>query len=155
MADRTNVDGTTELIELACASPSLCVALDVDGNLLASTDPTGGASSWVRANIDPLMNSDGFNHGYGFQGLACPSAWLRVAVDGYGKVLSSSDPIDPSSWVVTGHIPAPVVQIPPRRCDTTLARTALGGGTSISIVPINILSCPSRVLLCHPSVDHK
>ncbi len=150
---RTNVDGTTELIELACASPSLCVALDVDGNLLASTDPTGGASSWVRAKIDPLMNNYGFDHGYGFDGLACPSASLCVAVDGYGHVLASSDPIDPSSWAVTGQIPKGVVKVTTSvRRDRLLGRTALGGGTSITIVPQDVLSCPSTSFCAIPAL---
>lgn len=35
-----------------CPSRALCVATDGSGNVLTSTDPAGGASTWTPAHID-------------------------------------------------------------------------------------------------------
>ena len=37
---------------LSCPSVSLCIASDTDGNILTSTDPTGGANAWTSAAVD-------------------------------------------------------------------------------------------------------
>src|SRR2546426_7399445 len=42
---RTNV-----LTVVSCPGASLCVAMDVYGNVLTSTDPTAGAAAWTEAD---------------------------------------------------------------------------------------------------------
>src|SRR5208283_1338069 len=37
---------------VACASTSLCVAVDNGGKVATSTNPTGGASAWSLASVD-------------------------------------------------------------------------------------------------------
>src|SRR5947209_8203969 len=37
---------TEPVYDVQCPSTSLCVAVDDQGNLLASTDPSGGPGSW-------------------------------------------------------------------------------------------------------------
>jgi hypothetical protein len=37
---------------VSCPSVSLCVAGDQNGNVLTSTDPTGGANAWTIVPVD-------------------------------------------------------------------------------------------------------
>jgi hypothetical protein len=71
------------LTALTCRSASLCLATDDRGDVLASTDPAGGAAAWSLAQVD------GAN---GLTGVSCASPSLCVAVDGAGEVLTSTDP---------------------------------------------------------------
>ena len=66
-------------------SPSgwLCVAVDSDGNVVTSTNPTGGTSAWKMAN------PDGTNF---LTAVSCPTASECVAVDGSGNTLISTNP---------------------------------------------------------------
>ena len=59
----------------------MCVAVDEDGNVLASRDPSGGASAWHATH---LQNDR-------FTGISCPSTTLCVAsvVDGFRDQLPS------------------------------------------------------------------
>ena len=41
------------LDSVSCPTSSLCVAVDTNGNAITSTDPTGGASAWTVAQVDP------------------------------------------------------------------------------------------------------
>lgn len=47
--------GYVGLAGISCASPQLCVAVDnsPNGEVMVSTDPTGGARTWHRATIAP------------------------------------------------------------------------------------------------------
>ena len=45
-------DGAGTSDAVSCPSVSLCVAGDENGNILTSTDPTGGASAWTKSQID-------------------------------------------------------------------------------------------------------
>ena len=76
---------------VSCASNALClVANTYDGNVWVSTNPTGGASAWRSVLIDPVN---------GLIGIACPSAYLCVAIDDVGNVVTSTTPTgDASSW---------------------------------------------------------
>ena len=65
----TRVD-TTSLHEISCPSASLCVAVDDVGNLVTSTDPSGGAGAW----------STPVSIGGGLSAVACPSTTLCVAL---------------------------------------------------------------------------
>ena len=65
---------------LSCPSASLCIAGDAAGNILRSTNPTGGAKAWGIAG--PLSAES-------ILGVSCPSASLCVAV-GAGNVITST-----------------------------------------------------------------
>src|ERR1019366_9950291 len=56
----------------SCPSSGLCVAVDNRGNLVTSSNPTGGAAAWTVTDVD------GSN---GLDGVSCPSSGLCVAVD--------------------------------------------------------------------------
>jgi hypothetical protein len=104
---------------LACPSISLCVAVDNDGRVLSSTDPSGGARRWQSDDVD-ASNS--------FTALSCPSASVCVAVDGVGNAAATGDPAGPASaWTVA-------------RVDSSITEPSpYGGGPGL----LRGVSCPS------------
>ena len=65
----------------SCPSSGLCVAVDNRGNLVTSSNPTGGAAAWTVTDVD------GSN---GLDGVSCPSSGLCVAVDQSGDVVTGA-----------------------------------------------------------------
>ena len=78
--------GSYGVFSLACPSSALCVA-GTSGDLLVSTDPSGGASAWVPSAAPPQR--PGF--GAAVHGIACPTVSLCVAVSS-NAVLTSTNP---------------------------------------------------------------
>ncbi len=79
-------------VKTSCPSSSLCVAVDGNGNVVTSTDPTGGSSKWTAVTIDNFALND----------VSCASTTLCVAVDKNGNVLTSTDPTGGAGeWAVT------------------------------------------------------
>lgn len=77
---------------VSCPSTSLCVAVDNNGDVVTSTNPTGGAADWTVTYLEPAA----------LTGLSCPTSGLCVAVDQAGNVITSSDPTGgPAAWTVT------------------------------------------------------
>ncbi len=68
---------------LACTAAPLCVAVTGLGVIETSTDPTGGASAWAAAEIDP---------GTRIYDVSCVAVELCVAVDELGGIVSSTNP---------------------------------------------------------------
>lgn len=63
------------------ATVSLCVAVDNEGNILSSTNPTGAGSAWSFVNvISPYGSADG--SGNAMNGISCPTEGLCVAAAG-------------------------------------------------------------------------
>lgn len=86
------------LVGVSCASGSLCVAIDTAGNVISSSNPTGGKSAWSGAS--PYSSVPG---AYSFNGVACPSVSLCVAVDGYaGEVVTWNPTVSPSTRTPAG-----------------------------------------------------
>ena len=86
---------------MSCPSISLCVAVDVFGNVITSTDPTGGKRAWKIVNIDGEL-------GY-LSSVSCPSVSLCVAFDWSGNVLTSTDPTGGKrAWRIT-HVYRPML----------------------------------------------
>lgn len=80
---------------VSCPSASLCVAVDVDGDVLVSTDPAGGAETWVRSKVSEDLDA-----------VSCPSVSLCVAV-GYKVIATSTDPTGGSAaWSTTKVYPS-------------------------------------------------
>jgi hypothetical protein len=69
---------------VSCPSDSFCVAVDGTGDVVLSTDPTGGGSAWSVVNVDG---------GTKLTSVSCASESLCVAVDAAGNALSSTDPL--------------------------------------------------------------
>src|SRR5450759_3512373 len=85
------------LAGVSCPTSGLCVAVDWSGNVVTSSNPTGGAAAWTVTNVD------GTNI---LTGVSCPSSGLCVAVDLGGNVVTSSNPTGgAAAWTVT-HVDA-------------------------------------------------
>lgn len=83
----------------SCPTATECLIAASGGWVLATTDPTGGSSTWHgTARID---------NGQDLASIACPSASLCVVVDKNDNAFSSTDPTGPpSAWkriAVKGH----------------------------------------------------
>jgi hypothetical protein len=90
---------TQPLFAVSCPSTSLCVATDLNGNVLTSTNPTGGATAWTLASADP---GEPLGPPSDLRSVSCPYSTLCVAVDGRGNVVTSTDPTGgASAWTVT------------------------------------------------------
>jgi hypothetical protein len=79
---------------IACPSVSLCVAVDGNGYVLTSTDPSAGAPAWTVAPVDVTPGQ------YNALGpLSCPSVSLCVAADFTGNMIVSTRPMGgTSTW---------------------------------------------------------
>lgn len=75
---------------VSCASESFCAVADDRGNVLVSTEPTGGIAAWTKVPLDAeaVENETSFN----FLDVSCPSASFCAAIDDIGNVFTSTDP---------------------------------------------------------------
>jgi hypothetical protein len=87
------VDTTSGLDSVSCASASLCVEGDALGYVVTSADPTGGTSAWSPG---PDVDSDNG----GLYGLSCTSSpsLLCAAADEFGDIVTSTNPTGASAW---------------------------------------------------------
>src|SRR4029453_10415951 len=74
---------SSDFQDVSCPSPSLCVAVDGDGNVVSSTQPTASASAW---KVTRVPGRPRFGH------ISCPSRSLCVAVGANGVVATSRHP---------------------------------------------------------------
>jgi List-Bact-rpt repeat protein len=99
--------GPDAFASVSCPSATLCVGAGLESaaagsvaaaEVLASTNPTGGASAWTAAEVDP---------GQDVQAVSCISTTLCYAFDTAGNLLTSGDPQDgPSAWTLVGGVDA-------------------------------------------------
>ncbi|HVR05870.1 MAG TPA: hypothetical protein VMS02_07490, partial [Solirubrobacteraceae bacterium] len=100
-----SVIDTHPVNRLTCPSASLCVGLDDTGDVVTSTDPTGGPSAWALAKVDnqpepPYTDPNALND------VSCPqpTGSLCVAV-GEGGIFTSTNPTGGTgAWVHLGGI---------------------------------------------------
>lgn len=97
-----------QLDALSCPSVSFCVAGDWEGDVVTSTDPTGGSSAWTASYVDP--DEEGV-HGGSIQApvsnISCASTSLCAASDGTGGLVTSSNPAGgTSAWQRSRAVPA-------------------------------------------------
>ena len=92
---------------VSCASASLCVAVDDAGDVVTSTDPTGGPSAWRVTNVAP-GTANPFPGGI-YAAVSCPSRSLCAAVENMAdEVITSTNPTGgPSAWTATVCPPPP------------------------------------------------
>jgi hypothetical protein len=103
--------------DIDCPATSACVAVDDVGNLLTTTDPTGGDATWKRTPV---------THFYFGGGVACPSAARCVLADD-NLAYSSDEPFGGAPWVST---PVSLTPAPPPRisCPSILMCVISRGG---------------------------
>jgi hypothetical protein len=76
-----------------CLSASRCVAVDNNGDVLTSTDPTGGPSAWTFTNVAPYPGANlGKFEPNGMFGVSCPSVSLCAIAGNEGQIFTSTDP---------------------------------------------------------------
>jgi hypothetical protein len=79
---------------VSCASEFLCVAVDRQGDVLSTSDPTAPTPSWITTERDP---------GEAFTAVSCAPAGPCVAVDGRGYAS-----VGFKSGAATWSVPAPI-----------------------------------------------
>lgn len=78
------------LFGVSCPSVSLCVTTDTNGNVVTSTNPTGGPTAWSVVNVDGT---------HAMYKVSCATVSLCVAVDDSGNVVTSTNPTgDATAW---------------------------------------------------------
>jgi len=88
-------------LSVSCPSASLCVGVNDDGSVFASTTPLV-SSSWhmTVSNLDPTGEDQGLN------GVSCATTSLCVAVDSNGNAYTTADPTGPASaWTAARIAP--------------------------------------------------
>jgi hypothetical protein len=80
-----------EFASISCAPSGFCAAVDNNGDVVTSSNPAGGPSTWNTTNIVSDI---------GLAGISCPTGQFCVATDSLsGDVLVSTDPTGgASAW---------------------------------------------------------
>jgi hypothetical protein len=87
---------------VSCPSTNLCVAVSALGKIITSTEPSGEASAWSVADLDP---SGPNTH---FYGVSCPTTGFCVAVGGGGTIAVATNPTGGAgAWSIT-HLAEPL-----------------------------------------------
>ena len=91
----------THMQSVSCPQANLCVAVDAGGNVLSSTNPTGGVATWKRSLVDP---------GTWLAAISCPTTSLCVAGDGDGNLVISANPTaGAATWSKVNVTPGVVI----------------------------------------------
>jgi hypothetical protein len=80
------------VLAVSCPSIALCVAATNNGDVITSTNPTGGASAWTKTTIA---------RGNNLIAISCPSVSLCVAIGGTGLFTSTNPTGGASAWTKT------------------------------------------------------
>lgn len=87
---------SVQITGTSCASASACVAVDNNGDVTVSTDPTGAHPGWTSTNIRPygegVEEEEGSEDANALFGASCPTLGLCVAVGSNGGIFTSTDP---------------------------------------------------------------
>jgi hypothetical protein len=93
-----NSTENSTLADLSCPSTTFCAAVDQAGQVIASSDPTGGAGAWKIVFAVPTASDE-----VGVYQLACESTVLCAGTDDSGDLIVSTDPLaGQSAWQATG-----------------------------------------------------
>ena len=76
---------------ISCASASLCVASDTQGDVFTSTDPTEGAGAWTKTYIDVGNIND----------IGCPTVSFCAVVSSGGLTFATDPTGGASAWSTT------------------------------------------------------
>jgi hypothetical protein len=83
------------LSSVSCPSRDLCIAVDILGNAIISSTPSVGSSAWKVVHVDgPNCVVDPETYASCFlSSVLCPTTTFCVAVDEFGKVVTSTSPV--------------------------------------------------------------
>lgn len=83
-----------QITDVDCPSEAKCVAVDNNGDVLTSTDPTGGLGAWTFENLlpyaSPLEEANVLANA--FFGVSCASPSLCAIGGAKGQIFTSSEP---------------------------------------------------------------
>ena len=85
-----NAGGSVQVTGVSCPAAEACLAVDNNGDVMTSTDPTGGAGAWHFENLMPFK-PEGQPHNALF-GASCASTSLCALVAGEGRIFTSTEP---------------------------------------------------------------
>lgn len=80
---------------ISCPTVSRCAAVDNNGDVAVSVDPTGPLGSWSATNLIPFLPSG--SQGQPFNalfGISCPTVDFCAAVGSRGMIFTSANPFD-------------------------------------------------------------
>jgi hypothetical protein len=92
---QVNGGSSVQVTGSACASASACLAVDSNGDVIVSTEPTGAHPGWALTNVRPYSEGaevPGSPDANGLLGASCPSLELCVLVGSRGAILTSTEP---------------------------------------------------------------
>jgi hypothetical protein len=95
-----NAGASVPITAISCPTVSRCVAVDNNGDVAVSTNPTNSSGSWSARNLMPFTADGGGLPLNAFFGVSCPSIGFCAAVGSRGKVFTSDDPF---TTAPTGH----------------------------------------------------
>jgi len=91
----TDGGGSVQITGVTCPTPTNCVAVDNNADVLTSTNPDGGPEAWTFENLVPFEAESG-DHGQfvknALWGASCPSTSLCVLVGANSRIFSATDP---------------------------------------------------------------
>ncbi len=88
---------SVQITGTSCASVTACDAVDNNGNVTVSVDPTGPSSAWTSTNLLPFVaDAPSGQPLNALFAVSCPSTELCVTVGAKGAILTSPDPFSVS-----------------------------------------------------------
>jgi hypothetical protein len=118
-----------DIRSVACATSTMCVAADNNGNILSSAAPTGGPGAWHVVNV---------NGPYRLTASACPTQSLCLVGDESGDIFVSTAPLGGSTAWSKIHVDgAGASEITAISCptDSLCVATDSGGNVLTSNAP--------------------
>lgn len=100
----------TAVNAISCPTATFCAMVDQHGNVLTSSDPSGGWSAWTISHVNLASHQVlGGSWEGAMTAVSCPSQGLCVAADSFGNVFSTTDPTGgPAAWRTTRlNVPSP------------------------------------------------
>jgi hypothetical protein len=90
---RLLIDDRAPLDAVSCPSPAFCAAVDTNGDVLTSTDPTAGPAAWTVVQIRPGFPFAGSTVSVPLTAISCPSSSLCVTGDDFPReIITTTDP---------------------------------------------------------------
>jgi hypothetical protein len=102
--------GSVQITGSACATPTACLAVDSNGDVIVSTEPAGPRPAWTSTNVRPYSEgaeTPGSTDANGLFGASCPSLRFCVLVGSRGAILTSTEPFAKPAPVTGGAGGAP------------------------------------------------
>jgi hypothetical protein len=88
-----NTGPSVPITSISCPTVSRCVAVDNNGDVAVSSNPTGPPGSWSATNLIPFLPSGSQDQPFNaLFGVSCPSAGFCAAVGSRGTIFTSANP---------------------------------------------------------------